>query len=228
MILQMWFIQNFHLKSDQGSQCQSDLRWTWTLHTVEAAWQRRLKVGNVDSSYENSQETRFPSVLQLTNLRTTRCDRHVNRPAAVWVLSSVWRDLNIFRIHQSVSHLQSQFRTWPGLWSASAWWRCGSSPSSASTLTSSSVRTACLSVSDGSCCLREREREAHRVSWCVQEHFLLTVIMKSKHKGELFPRHSLRSGWKIHTRRKETFLSRVEVFYHLSFPHLYFHDPELN
>lgn len=158
---------------------------------------------------------RFPSVLQLTNLRTTRCDRHVNRPAAVWVLSSVWRDLNIFRIHQSVSHLQSQFRTWPGLWSASAWWRCGSSPSSASTLTSSSVRTACLSVSDGSCCLRERG-EAQ------------SVIMKSKHKGELFPRHSLRSGWKIHTRRKETFLSRVEVFYHLSFPHPYFHDPELN
>lgn len=74
----------------------------------------------------------------------------------------------------------------------------------------------------------ERERQRRSMSWCVQEHFLLTVIMKSKHKGELFPRHSLRSGWKIRTRRKETFLSRVEVFYHLSFPHPYFHDPELN
>lgn len=48
---------------------------------------------------------------------------------------------------RSIGSIRSQLRRWPGPWSAPAGWCCCSCPSSASTWTSSSGRTACLWVS---------------------------------------------------------------------------------
>lgn len=104
------------------------------------------------------------------------------------------KDLKVSESTSHVSHLWSRFRTWPGLWGASAWWRCGSCPSSASILTSSSARTACPAASDGSCCLKQRDRTStwkfihERAVWQVTtrgHHFTLNHTIWTGHRNIL-------------------------------------------